>query len=131
MNPDRSNVTTADVTGGTVTMAGASAITGTLGAVGNALTLINAGAGADSVSGLVNATALDFNGTSTVSLNGVGMNNVGTIAFGADNGTLSLGAGGVNLTGNITATNTGTDNLRRGLGRDGYDRRCRQSGEHD
>ncbi len=83
-------------------------MTGTIGAAGNLVSTINAGAGAVSVSGLVNATALDFNGANTVSLNGVGANAVGTVAFAASGGTLSL-IDGANLTGNITTTaNTST-----------------------
>ncbi len=101
---------TANVTAtnaGTLTLAGASAITGTVGAVGNLVSTINAGAGTASVSGLVNATTLSFNGANTVSLNGVGTNHVGTVNFGSNAGTLSL-ADGANLTGNIDDTNTGT-----------------------
>ncbi len=77
-----------------MTALGASTITGTLGAAGNALQLINAGAGNVSLNGgVINAAALDFNGANVVTLNNVGTNNIGTVAFGTnDAGTLALGS---------------------------------------
>ncbi len=96
-----SAVTTATTNTGTLAFTGAGTMTGAVGTASKQLKLINAGAGAVSISGLANATALDFNGTNTVSLNGAGANTIGTVAFGANDGTLSLGAG-ANLTGAIT-----------------------------
>lgn len=101
-----STVTTATTGTGTLTFAGAGTMTGTVGTAANQLKLINAGAGVVSISGLTNATALDFNGANTVSLNGAGANTIGTVAFGTNDGTLSLGAG-ANLTGAITTATTG------------------------
>ncbi len=108
-----STITTATTNTGTLTFDGTGAVTGTVGTTSKLLKLINAGAGGNaSISGLVNATALDFTGTNAVALNGVGTNNVGTVAFGTNDGTLTLGAG-ANLTGNITTatTNQGTVTL--------------------
>jgi uncharacterized protein with beta-barrel porin domain len=118
------DIDTSTVNTGTVTFAGASAVTGTVGAT-QAVKVLNAAglagktvaisgavkaqtvssnAGTTTFNGLLTATSVTA-GTGTVNINGAGAN-AGSISFGANDGTVSFGDG-ADLTGGIDATTAG------------------------
>jgi len=116
---------------GTLTLQGANAITGNVGATSLALindtastgtasisgttgatTVTNAGAGTLTLSGAVTATNLNENGAGgTINLNAGGANTIGTANFGAD-GTIALGTAAGTISGNVTTTTTNTGTLQ-------------------
>ena len=101
------SVTTSSAGTGNLTLNGASTITGSVGIGGTGIGTISAGAaGIDEFQGAVNATNLNMAaGGGTVKLDVT--SNITTTAFGATSDVLQF-APGVNLTGNITTTNTAT-----------------------
>ncbi len=108
------NVTTDTTNTGTLTLVGGvSTVTGTVGATGKLLKVVNAGANGavNSISGDVFATTTNVTGTGTLALAG---NLTGALAFAAANGTVTL-ASGKSITGTVDAAgNNGTLTLSGG-----------------
>ena len=101
------NIDTTTAGTGTVTITGAGTIDGSIGTsvTGHTLSAVNAGtAGTTLITGDIHATTLNITGTGTVALDGT---LTGAVAYGANNGVVAL-ASGKNITGAVTATNTGT-----------------------